>query len=717
MTQPTPFVRGFDFTNFSQDFPSVQQPGAQIDAEFDGVHETLSDVLTSLARIQRDDGQLLNGSVRLATLHSEVLAAFLAAGVSVTAWASGQAYKVGQIVINGDEIYLVGITHTSASIFADTAANKLVRIFDSGANIRASLGAAASDPDFTVDLFDRDDVLLNGDEGWIGLGAGGSTVGIFNGEVYEPNQINFYLKRVYPSPSSRQRWVWFTVRFDHNSDVPTIDVNGSTIAFSDNVAALSNLAAHTEFTRRDWTVKTTIAGTGLPDAGGGFFLVGSGGYREIPGGVEKTVAVGVDLDTQQCFVLDPYQKLIPLDHPGVTTANTAEYYIQQFNTPVAVTTTAFKPRFLRAGTGRIGLYNLPASSGAASASEISSLAGKAGVNEKVQIAAFTVTVPGFLRVVAAGSFGDPLISGDLKVSARIADGSRAIFTCKVRAQPGSQPVIIVDPDRDIFGTSPISEIRASAGADPFAELSLYFPNADTGANKVFVDDIEWVGVGIVDAVPVGQAELALVETVPVAAAAASANFTTTIDDEGYHSICIGTAFAGEGIATGFKIRAISEVSASYIEGFASGKVAEAGLSLGKIICRHQVSRVVTGLKISRDSAGVDGEGVRLDLYASADSPTYPFTLSVEFDGLAARTDVELQPTSLPTAEKLLDLVDDASDTVTASTLAALLTAPSGGATIDSQSRTAIAATIAATQAIETKFNALLVIAKSRGIIV
>lgn len=132
MAQPTPYARSFDFTQFSTDTPSAQQPGVRLDAEFDGLGETLGETLDNLALIQRDDGQLRNASVRLATLHSEVIAALTLIGASITPWATATSYTAGQIVTNADDIYMVGIAHTSGVLATDLAANKLIRIFDSG---------------------------------------------------------------------------------------------------------------------------------------------------------------------------------------------------------------------------------------------------------------------------------------------------------------------------------------------------------------------------------------------------------------------------------------------------------------------------------------------------------------------------------------------------------------------------------------------------------
>lgn len=132
MSQPTPFVRGFNFTDFATVFPTSPPPGVRIDAELDAAALTLSQVLANLALIQRDDGRLANASVRLATLHSEVIAAFALAGVEVLTWATATAYTRGQVVIDSDDVYLVAIAHTSGVLATDVTAEKMIRVFDSG---------------------------------------------------------------------------------------------------------------------------------------------------------------------------------------------------------------------------------------------------------------------------------------------------------------------------------------------------------------------------------------------------------------------------------------------------------------------------------------------------------------------------------------------------------------------------------------------------------
>lgn len=74
MAQPTPYVRQFDFTDFSTDFPTTPHQGNKLDLEYDAIKETLDETLANLALIQRDDGALANDSVGLNQLTDAVQA-------------------------------------------------------------------------------------------------------------------------------------------------------------------------------------------------------------------------------------------------------------------------------------------------------------------------------------------------------------------------------------------------------------------------------------------------------------------------------------------------------------------------------------------------------------------------------------------------------------------------------------------------------------------
>lgn len=73
MTQPTPFDRGYSFTDYQSSNPSAPPPGPKLDNELDRAAETFSDILRNLALIQRDDGQLKDASVGVDQLGDNLL--------------------------------------------------------------------------------------------------------------------------------------------------------------------------------------------------------------------------------------------------------------------------------------------------------------------------------------------------------------------------------------------------------------------------------------------------------------------------------------------------------------------------------------------------------------------------------------------------------------------------------------------------------------------
>lgn len=140
MPQPTPYTRSFSYTNFSATFPNTPQPGVSIDTDFDAIATTLTGVLANLARIQRDDGRLVNQSVTLDALSPAVLVA-LGAGVIWTprgAWVTGTAYAVTDVIASGTASYVCAIAHTSAALLAtDIAAGRWIKLFDDAGTIPA----------------------------------------------------------------------------------------------------------------------------------------------------------------------------------------------------------------------------------------------------------------------------------------------------------------------------------------------------------------------------------------------------------------------------------------------------------------------------------------------------------------------------------------------------------------------------------------------------
>lgn len=124
MTQPTPYRRGYDFS----DAGGAQPPGGPLDNELDALARTTRDTLRNLALIQRDDTALRNGIVGIDALDSRVLGLISGGTFSIAgAWATATSYPAGAFLTDDGAIYLVMEAHTSTSIVDDLAAGRIAK--------------------------------------------------------------------------------------------------------------------------------------------------------------------------------------------------------------------------------------------------------------------------------------------------------------------------------------------------------------------------------------------------------------------------------------------------------------------------------------------------------------------------------------------------------------------------------------------------------------
>jgi len=96
---------------------------ASLDGLAAAIKTTLDQILVNLALIQRDDGAILDGTVRIHTLSSEVRALLAStAWVVRGAWVGGTAYAKGDIVLQAGIVYLCVVAHTAGVFATDLAA-------------------------------------------------------------------------------------------------------------------------------------------------------------------------------------------------------------------------------------------------------------------------------------------------------------------------------------------------------------------------------------------------------------------------------------------------------------------------------------------------------------------------------------------------------------------------------------------------------------------
>jgi hypothetical protein len=131
VTQPTPYQRQFNYTGWSSASPNRQQPGINLDADFNAVALTISQILANLALIQRDDLRLANSSVGIDQLDPIALALIGSEGFAVRGqWTPIAAYRRGDIVSLDGNVYLITVAHTSSTdIAVDLTSGYLQLVF------------------------------------------------------------------------------------------------------------------------------------------------------------------------------------------------------------------------------------------------------------------------------------------------------------------------------------------------------------------------------------------------------------------------------------------------------------------------------------------------------------------------------------------------------------------------------------------------------------
>jgi len=118
MTQPTPYNRQYNFTDFQTSNPNSPLPGAQVDAEFNAVKQTSDQTRVNLGLIQRDDGKLANQSVHKDAFDRDALAMIgLDAFNPRGNWTAATAYQAQDLVNYNNATYACLVAHTAAAAF------------------------------------------------------------------------------------------------------------------------------------------------------------------------------------------------------------------------------------------------------------------------------------------------------------------------------------------------------------------------------------------------------------------------------------------------------------------------------------------------------------------------------------------------------------------------------------------------------------------------
>jgi len=141
MAQPTPFNRSADYSDDEANSVGGRSTvvTASLDAELDDIATTLSETLANLALIQRDDGDIRDGEVKLHTLSAQVKALIAAAGANIRGdWVTATEYAVNDVVVESGATYICATAHTSGTFNTDLTADKWVLLMFSPSALAAS---------------------------------------------------------------------------------------------------------------------------------------------------------------------------------------------------------------------------------------------------------------------------------------------------------------------------------------------------------------------------------------------------------------------------------------------------------------------------------------------------------------------------------------------------------------------------------------------------
>jgi hypothetical protein len=127
MTQPTKLVITDDFSDDEANGVSGRSTvkTAGLDGLMSSIKTTTDQIIDNLALIQRDDGQLLDQVVTIASLSDAVLALLSSTAWTVRGgWVTTTTYAVGDLVLQNSIVYVCMVAHTAGTFATDLAAGK-----------------------------------------------------------------------------------------------------------------------------------------------------------------------------------------------------------------------------------------------------------------------------------------------------------------------------------------------------------------------------------------------------------------------------------------------------------------------------------------------------------------------------------------------------------------------------------------------------------------
>jgi len=128
MANPTPYVKGYDFSGYQAANPTLPLPAQQVDAELNDVATSIGEAIAALADVRRSDGALKNLVVTTEALAVDVRSLLAGDPNPRGLWVTGTAYEQNDLAVYLGATYICATAHVAGTFSTDLAATKWLLI-------------------------------------------------------------------------------------------------------------------------------------------------------------------------------------------------------------------------------------------------------------------------------------------------------------------------------------------------------------------------------------------------------------------------------------------------------------------------------------------------------------------------------------------------------------------------------------------------------------